>query len=295
MTRGWFDQLEQVLHVQAELAGLLGHGTMIGDAREFFVTHVLRSVLPPSLHIGTGKIIGHDGSQSKQVDVIICDPSFPGLEVQPGHGLYFSEGVVAAIEVKSSIDIASLRESLDNCLSVTQIPPSFVPRTVTTESPEEGAELPSDNRTFQPSSYIFGYRSYTASADTFSRQVSDWWTDSDLTVKDVGKLPKVIVAGRIVGLANSRFFKVDVSGELLEKANKSCGKNAKILMGFWEVEHPFGWLLIHLLMTSAQTSQRRTGRHCSSIFRFVNTGWRRWREKYPVSSASAPREASLIS
>jgi len=225
---------------------------VIGDAREFFVTHVLKSVLAPSLHIGTGKIIGHDGSQSNQIDVIIYDPAFPVLEVQPGHGLYLAEGVVAAIEVKSRIDKRKLRGALDNCVSVTGIPPSLMSRSVTMKLPEMKPNNVRDFPTFFPCSYIFAYQSHTSSVDTFSQQVDDWWDDNNLTLNDVEKLPEVIVAGKMVGLSCGRWFKVGVEGDLAEKVKASSGEHAKIVMGFWEVEHPFGWLLIHLLTTCAQ-------------------------------------------
>jgi hypothetical protein len=117
----WLNGLEGVLHKEAELAGLLEHGTMVGSAREFLVSRALRSVLPPSLHIGTGRVIDSCGNRSKQVDVVIYDPVFPILETHPGNGLYLVEGVVATIEVKSNVDKTKLWEAFDNCLSVTRL------------------------------------------------------------------------------------------------------------------------------------------------------------------------------
>jgi len=252
VTRKWFDQLESVLHAEAELAGLLGHGTMVGNAREFLVSRVLKSVLAPSLHIGTGKIIGHDGSESKQIDVIIYDPSFPVLEVQPGHGLYFAEGVVATIEVKSKIDKSKLHDSLDNCVSVTSMPPSIMTRAVTMKLPEMTPNRVADYPTFLPCSYIFAYQSRTSNIETFSSHVNEWWENRSFTEKTIPMMPEIIVAGRIVGLSNGRWFKVAAEGDLAEKIRVSSGDNAKIVMGFWEVDHPFGWLLMHLLITCAQ-------------------------------------------
>src|SRR4051812_33193935 len=53
----WFDQLDRVLTEEAELAGLLRHGSMVGGAREFFVRRVLRSILPPSVYVGSGRVV----------------------------------------------------------------------------------------------------------------------------------------------------------------------------------------------------------------------------------------------
>ncbi len=43
----WLDQLELVIEQEARLAGLLEHGSSVGELLEFFVRRVLRSVLPP--------------------------------------------------------------------------------------------------------------------------------------------------------------------------------------------------------------------------------------------------------
>jgi len=120
--RQWLDQLESVLLKEAELAGLLSHPTMVGSGREFFIRRVLGSILPPSVHIGSGRVISADHPQgSRQVDIIIYDPRFPVLEVEKGVGLYFVEGVIATIEVKSVLNSERLREALENCESVMSV------------------------------------------------------------------------------------------------------------------------------------------------------------------------------
>ena len=103
LIRDWFNFLEDTLHNEAKLAGLLDHGTMIGSAREFFVTRILRSILPPFLHVGTGKVFASNGETSKQIDVVVYDPRFPVFEIQAGFGMYPVEGVIATIEVKSTL------------------------------------------------------------------------------------------------------------------------------------------------------------------------------------------------
>ena len=55
--REWLDQTEQSLRCQAEREGLLGHGTLIGNGREFLIHDVLEKTLPQIVHIGTGQII----------------------------------------------------------------------------------------------------------------------------------------------------------------------------------------------------------------------------------------------
>lgn len=246
-TKAWFDKLEEGLHADARLAGLLGHGTMIGNAREFFISRVLRSVLPPSLHIGTGKIVAHNGMQSNQIDVVVYDSSFPFLEVQPGHGIYFAEGVVAAIEVKSNVDKNKLRKSLDNCRSVTRMPPAVMSRNVTMSLADMKPQAVSDSPTFRPCTYIFSYQASARTAGTFGKHFDEWWTDNKLNANNIEELPEVIVAGNYLGLSSGRWIKVDVTGELVERVRQADGNDPVIAMGFWQVQHPFAWLLMHLL------------------------------------------------
>lgn len=161
----WFDELEKVLAAEARLAGLLEHGTMTGSAREFFVQRVLRSVLPPALHIGTGRVISASGETSKQIDVVIYDPQFPLMEAQPGQGLYLREGTMAAIEVKSELNRERTEEALENCLS-----------------------------TGLGQTYIFGFTG-DATAATVSSRVEQWWQGRNRPL-----LPRVMVSGSIVGM-----------------------------------------------------------------------------------------------
>ena len=225
---------------------------MTGDAREFLVSRVLRSVLAPSLHIGSGKIIGHNGSESKQIDVVIYDPSFPVFEIRPGQGLYLVEGVIATLEVKSKIDKSKLHDSLANCISVTSMPPSIMTRAMTMKLPGMTPSRIVDFPTFSPCTYIFAYQSRSSNTEILSSHVSEWWESKSFTYKHIPMMPEIIVAGRIVGLSNGRWFKVAADGELGAKIQDRSGGNAKMVMGFWEVDHPFGWLLMHLLMTCAQ-------------------------------------------
>ncbi len=99
----WFDKREAVLSQEAELAGLLEHSTMIGTAREFMVKRVLKSIMPPSIHVGTGKVIDYQDNVSRQQDIVLFDHRFPLFEIDSGVGMYPLEGVIATIEVKSTL------------------------------------------------------------------------------------------------------------------------------------------------------------------------------------------------
>jgi len=84
LVKEWFDGLERQLTEEAHHAGLLGHATMTGNAREFFVRHVLQSFLPARIRVGTGKVIGGESGRSKQVDIVLYEDRFPVFRLPDG-------------------------------------------------------------------------------------------------------------------------------------------------------------------------------------------------------------------
>lgn len=216
----WFDQLEKVLHAEAALAGLLGQGSMIGSAREFFVSRILRTILPPILHVGTGIVFSADGSRSNQLDVIIYDPRFPVFEIQRGQGLYPVEGTIATIEVKSLLTEKKLHEAFDNCLSVTRLRSATRP----------------------PSPYVFAFQAKAKRLKTFRSQTERWWTKRGFGYHDDHHMPEVIVAGPFTGIT-PRLYDFDGEGR------KAVERGEKIKLALWQVKRPFAWLLMHLLET----------------------------------------------
>ncbi|QDV44099.1 hypothetical protein Enr13x_39600 [Stieleria neptunia] len=225
----WIDELAKVLQAEARLAGLLGHGAMVGNAREFFVQRVLRTVVPPRLHFGTGVIVDANGGRSKQIDVIVYDPDFPVMETQPGQGLYPIEGVICAIEVKSQIDKPKLHQAIENCYSVTSL------------SPFEGAG-------FRPSTAVFAYDTTVKGKEAFADHVSEWIDLKNVHLEDCNRLPEMIVAGSKLGLCRGGWFHNELAGQDRKKIDKASGKHAEILFAAWEVGNPFAWLLINLLL-----------------------------------------------
>jgi hypothetical protein len=58
----WFDALETALEADSKLCGLLSHSSTVGQAREFVIARVLRTILPTRVHIGSGIVVSSDGS-----------------------------------------------------------------------------------------------------------------------------------------------------------------------------------------------------------------------------------------
>ncbi|MEQ8790249.1 MAG: hypothetical protein RIC55_28395 [Pirellulaceae bacterium] len=249
----WFDSLERILHEEAELAGLLEHSTMIGNAREFFVDRALRSVLPPECHIGSGVVIGGQGDlRSKQVDVVIYDSRYPVLETQHGYGLYFAEGTIACIEVKSTLTADELTKALNNCASVLATAhPSAVP--ISSTDPFRAMELLSrPNPKYLPSTYVFGFRSTIKTSTTLATHIDKWCKQCRIQSGQSHLLPQIIVAGSHVGFASGQWWNITATDEELKQLKQRYGDNHSILMALWHVRSRFGWLLIDLLLTFLQ-------------------------------------------
>ena len=93
-----FEAIRNILWNQVQLSG--GYSTTItGNAREFFVRDFLTTHLPSCLRIGSGHVISNSQTTG-QLDVVVYRDT--GLALPLGSsGVFFSESVLACIEVKS--------------------------------------------------------------------------------------------------------------------------------------------------------------------------------------------------
>ena len=80
----------------------------VAQRREDAVREFLKEFLPPTYMLGKGEIIDTNGNRSSQVDIVICNQYHPFTVSSSGRGLFFAEGVVCAIDVKS--DLSSKEE-----------------------------------------------------------------------------------------------------------------------------------------------------------------------------------------
>lgn len=96
-----FEAQRQLLWARGQSAVDLNSLT-IGDAREWFVRDFLEAHLPANLEVGSGHLIDEDWT-SPQIDLLITRDSALSLPLGPA-SLYFASGVVACVEVKSTLD-----------------------------------------------------------------------------------------------------------------------------------------------------------------------------------------------
>lgn len=114
-----FDLSAKVLFRDDDKLNKLRHPGEFGIYREAIVRDFLHSFLPQRLAIDTGFVVNALGETSKQIDLVIYDPSLtPPLESRNRQRFFPIETVIAAGEVRSNIDRPQFAEGL---LRVAQI------------------------------------------------------------------------------------------------------------------------------------------------------------------------------
>ena len=99
-------------------------GPLIGTAIETPARRRLEQVIPRGIAVGSGCVIDSYGNCSKQQDVVLYERDIcPVFSVNdtPESTYYPCEGVLGVIEVKSSLDTASLRDSFEKIESVRRL------------------------------------------------------------------------------------------------------------------------------------------------------------------------------
>lgn len=88
------------------------HSGLKGYDKEFFVRHFLRDLFPIKFVLGRGEIIdSHEGS-SGECDLIVYREDYPSLFFGGEARQFLAEGVLANIEVKSSLDLNELKREI---------------------------------------------------------------------------------------------------------------------------------------------------------------------------------------
>ncbi len=130
MTRPFFDRLVtyytevgKALRGQASTAAIFPNASDVGTSREAVYAAALRQHLPSSCNVVFGGFLfGINGSESKQIDIIMTSgfaPKFNFLNGD-GSGKTFAciEGCIGIVSVKSQLTTETLCEALDNVASI---------------------------------------------------------------------------------------------------------------------------------------------------------------------------------
>src|SRR5262249_29711059 len=81
---------------------------------------ILRKWLPAEYHVVTkGRILGHNGRASPQIDLIVLHPSYP--PTLRDKKLYLAGGVSAAFECKLTLNADDIRQAVQNCAVIKRL------------------------------------------------------------------------------------------------------------------------------------------------------------------------------
>lgn len=85
-----------------------------GDEGEENWASLFREWLPPGYHAQTkGRLLGHDGRASPQIDLVVLKPSYPRKLLEKK--MWMAGGVAAAFECKTTLTAKHVRDSIERC------------------------------------------------------------------------------------------------------------------------------------------------------------------------------------
>jgi hypothetical protein len=259
----WLRHLDAAMEQESALCDLYQHHATAGKVREFLVHGLLRRFLPAIVSIETGKVIDFHGTLSKQVDILLFDARVPCLRGPDGTGLFPVEGVLAAIEVKTRIHSADdLVCALENCHSVSALQATgdwdfqnAIERKIGEHIARENmsrldAYVLAMNCAF-PATYVFALQD-GLSDEGLCDAIDQWFhrPRAPNLKETTPAIPRMIVAGHRVAVANDRIARFPTSAEAHEHAVQLFGPTGEVLAGIWpRVEHRWSWLASHLLLS----------------------------------------------
>jgi hypothetical protein len=170
-------------------------------------------------------------------------------------GLYFTEGLIATVEVKSKLTRAKLQSALKNChsvMSVTGHLSSFDPlnkhaTTLMKKGITQKQATDAVRWKLTPRTYVFAFSS-DLNAKRMCGIVTDHYNQTNLgrTAFFPG-LPTAIVARGVMGLLRDEWLTVTGSEQDDEDAKAELGADAYAVMGFWDCPRQFGWFALRLI------------------------------------------------
>jgi hypothetical protein len=112
------DKALAVLSAQYDATKLVPHNATTGSVREQILRDFLSLHLPELVSVVSGQIFDFENNFSRQQDVVLVLKSMPRLPFANGTDLIYQEGVVATIEIKTSLSSAVISSIGENIASV---------------------------------------------------------------------------------------------------------------------------------------------------------------------------------
>ena len=122
----YYQQVAAVIRGEADAASVFPNPSDVGSSRETIYADFLRQHVPSKCNVLLGGFLFHeDGSESKQVDIIVTTDTAPQFNFHnsKGEGKSFApvEGTLAVASIKSRVGKSEIHNALSNIAS---IPPS---------------------------------------------------------------------------------------------------------------------------------------------------------------------------
>lgn len=114
-----FDNLEKSLY--SDMSIRIENNLEDGMYREYLVKKVLEKIVPSKYCITDGFVIDSDNNISKQMDIIIYDRNYVPPFFDETYSVVPVEAVIAVIQVKTTINNKSLKDSVDNLNSISHL------------------------------------------------------------------------------------------------------------------------------------------------------------------------------
>jgi hypothetical protein len=93
-----------------------------GDQGEENWATLFRDWLPPNFQVVTkGRILGHEGTASPQIDILILQPEYPKRLLDKK--LYLAGGIIAAFECKVTLKASHIRDAINNSTKIRKLYP----------------------------------------------------------------------------------------------------------------------------------------------------------------------------
>lgn len=125
-------------YVQAAIAGAIAEAEVLdkvehtgtrGRCREVIVARLLRSLLPPSLHVCTGMLVDSYGGDSGQEDVIVYSPDLMPAALQMEEQTVVPiEAALAVVEVKSTLNAEEIKKAIGHARRAQALRPLLTSR-----------------------------------------------------------------------------------------------------------------------------------------------------------------------
>lgn len=121
--RSYYENVGKVLRGEADVASVFPNTIDIGASRELIYAEFLKLHAPSKCNVNLGGFLfGDDGSESKQLDIIISTDTAPQYNFHnpEGKGKTFGpvEGCLGVASIKSTLNMEQLIDSLKNIASI---------------------------------------------------------------------------------------------------------------------------------------------------------------------------------